>query len=174
MTPHIENPTIKARQQFADANGWRIGKWFSFQDLVGRQVSHHDASYSVLVDHGECFRDGRRPAAIVGHNYSCNDESTNTSTMYGTAGVTRVAEHFGLVVHVAPAGAAASWYFPNHSTLLVITRPGVEVVWPTPRQMVDTAIGHAIYHERMRRADRELEERTRLRRQVERDFGSAA
>ncbi len=48
-------------------------------------------------------------------------------------------EQRNLIVHHAPAGAAASWYFPGHTLLIVITRPGVEVVWPTDREMAENA-----------------------------------
>jgi hypothetical protein len=139
-----------ARQHFADANGWRIGKWFAFRDLVPpgilpRGVSDGDIDYGVLVDHGECYRQGRKPVAIVGHNYD-----GDYSVKYGTEKITDIAEQHGLVVHIAPAGKAASWYYPNHATLLVITRPGIEIVWPTPQQMVAHAMTWAVDYERRR------------------------
>jgi hypothetical protein len=165
MNKHIENPIIKARQQFADANGWTVGKWFALDDLIAplqgipfapQLIS--DMDISCMVDHAECFRKDRKPVAIVGHNYDGH------GTQYGWQGITEFCAPLGLMVRVAPAGKAASWYYPNHATLLVITQPDVQVVWPTLEQMIVNAENRAIYWERVRQADRELEERMRLHR----------
>ena len=162
MTVIGKNPIIAARQQFADANGWRVAKRGFHMDVLVRGGMHsgyygsHGGSY---LDHAECYRKDRFAVAMVGHQYG--DPPNYPSGM--TQGIA-IAERYGLIVHVAPAGKVASWYYPHFATLIVVTRPGIEVVWPTAEQMAMNEVEHALFHEQVRRAHRELEERTRLRR----------
>src|SRR5271170_7316264 len=142
-----------AAKQFAKANGWRFGKYFDRYRLAGIRAS--GGGCSTLGDHAQYFWKDRRPVAIVAHNYPAGSRHDYGKEFlgrtltgdefeldpmffpdygdnhYGVVGIAREAGELGLVTHVAPAGAAASWYFPGHSILLVVTRPGIEVVWPT-------------------------------------------
>jgi len=154
-----ENPIIKARQQFADANGWKVrGDGFDLFDLAPRGVwcSRH-YQHMPWVDHGESYRKDRKPVAIVGHNYPPHD--IEAALGY----VTKFCNSIGLTVHTAPAGPAASWYLPNGAFVFAITRPGDEVVWPTPEQMARNAAAHALYWDELRR---EGGARTRRRNQM--------
>lgn len=138
---------LQARQWFADANGWRIaGHSFSLATLARNGV-HGGCDYNGhnVVDHPEYYRKDRRAVAIVGHNYH-----GDCGTHYGTENITRLAATYGLIVHVAPAGKAASWYYPNATMLLIITRPGIAIVWPTDEQMAASATAHAEYVARSR------------------------
>jgi hypothetical protein len=166
--PPYFDPIIVARQQFADANGWRVSKFFALRDLVaplkGIPLPYFETDFeqSAIVDHAECFRKDRKPVAIVGHNYDGH------GLQYGWERIAEFCAPLGLLVHVAPAGKVASWYYPGHSTLLVITQPGIEVVWPTAEQMVKNAERRALYLESVRQRD----ERRELRRRVESNFGA--
>lgn len=124
---------------FALANGWKCapGGAFSLKTLARGGVSDRRNEWpgwmtDATPDHAEYFRKDRRAVAIVGHNY---DGGPGTGSHYGTDDITEIAKQAGLVVQLAPAGKAASWYYPGACTLLVITRPGIEIVWPTPAQM---------------------------------------
>jgi len=158
----------EARQQFANANGWSFGRGFSLRALANNMMHGGWGGCSDSVgDHAEHYRKDRRAVALVAHNYPASsyedceqfygrvltgtesDLAPNTSDdHYGVSGIARKVGQWGLVTHVAPAGRAASWYYPNHSILIVVTRPGVEIIWPTPQQMVATAMSWAIDHER--------------------------
>jgi hypothetical protein len=184
----------EAAQQFAEANGWRVGNPFNRYRLAGVRWTDFtycsSARYATLGDHAEYFWKDRRPAAIVAHNYPAGNGDDGTPFLgraltgkepelevlpgggnhYGVADIAREAGKLGLVTHVAPAGAAASWYYPNWTLLLVVTRPGIEVVWPTSQQMVATAMLWAIrdYHARRKQAEaRRLRESDAL---AEQDF----
>jgi hypothetical protein len=141
--PKFTNWELKTRARgwFATANGWSIGKAFSIQTLAGMRGWRH--SERDRMDHQEWYRSLRngRPgaaAAIVGHNYPGDRNNAH----YGIDGPRELAEFYGLALHVAPAGAQASWHFPGHSVLLVMTPPGVDVVWPTDEEMDRTSLDY--------------------------------
>lgn len=128
----------RIRARFAAANGWKVAKHSFDVDVLSKNKVH---SYDYCgpayrdtmdaCDHPEFFRLDRRAAAIVAHNYapSCHAET-----------VGRVAERYGLRVHVPPDGKRASWYFPGGTHLIVLTRPDViEIVWPTEDEMTEFA-----------------------------------
>src|SRR5436190_2772170 len=134
----------RARLWFARANGWTRAAPGAFGHKTLARGGVNDGRYEWYrdspPDHAEHYRKNRRAIAIVGHNY--DGSGAGSGTHYGTEDITRFAERMGLVVHVAPAGKAASWYYPGACTLLVITRPGIEIVWPTPEQMAITKQAH--------------------------------
>jgi hypothetical protein len=122
----MDNP--KARQRFAEANGWTIAKHSFGLDTLARGGVHgrgYPGRDDGHVDHSEWYRKDGHAIAIVGHPYP-----EDKTYLQGV-------EQRNLIVHHAPAGAAASWYSPGHTLLIVITRPGVEVVWPTEKEMAE-------------------------------------
>lgn len=135
----IDEGYIRAQQWFAAANGWRRAVHGFSLAVLARNGVHDRAWCCDPVDHPEYYRKDRRAAAIVGHHYDG----------YGTENITELAARFGLVVHVAPL-KAMSWYYPDSTTLLVITRPGTLIVWPTDEQMAATEQAHADYMVRSR------------------------
>jgi hypothetical protein len=89
---------------------------FLVQD-AGRRKMHGGyryADYWHPVDHPEWYRKDKWPVAIVGHNYGGAFEDHTLIDL---------AIRGGLILHVPPAGTAASWYFPGSTVLLVLTRP---------------------------------------------------
>jgi hypothetical protein len=138
----IENYIIKACARFAAANAWRVAKHcFSVDVLAAGRAYDRSYSHPVGFDHAEFYRDanGRFSTAIVAHNYDPSEEAAR-----------QLAEGYDLVVHLPPAGRAASWYYPGHTLPICVTRPGVTVVWPTPEEMVTNAADHAAYWEKIR------------------------
>jgi hypothetical protein len=144
--------TAKGRQQFACANGWyEAAKEFSFRALASGKM--HTGGYRGdehlgrrPLDHPEWFRKDRRPVAIVGHNYRGPDGEDNRDPA-------ATAKRFGLTLHVAPAGDAASWYYPGATTLLVMTRPETTIIWPTAEEMAGMVVDHANHLERQRKLE---------------------
>src|SRR4051812_41067755 len=123
-----------ARKRFATANGWRCSKsHFTIDALINGKYSggksDREAGYDIgamTFDHGEWYRwpktMGGRPAAIMAHNYD---------GPHGSLGKFVDKLSGALVLHVPPAGKAASWYYPGSTWPMCVTRPGIEVVWPT-------------------------------------------
>jgi hypothetical protein len=144
----INEGYVRAQRWFADANGWRVaGHGFSLE-VFARNGMRGGWNYSTAinpVDHVEHYRKDRRAVAIVGHNYD-----GEYGTHYGIENITAYAAEHGLIVHVPPAGKAASWYYPNGTIPLVVTRPGTAIVWPTAGQMTATAQAYADYATRSR------------------------
>jgi hypothetical protein len=158
-----------AAKQFAAANGWRLGRYFDRWTFAG--IKAQGTCYTSLGDHADYFWKDRKPVAIAAHNYPGPEEGTEFlgrtltgseleldpmfyeggGNHYGVADIAREAGALGLVTHVAPTGAAASWYYPHHSVLIVVTRPGIEIVWPTPEQTDSTARDWTASDEAMRR-----------------------
>jgi hypothetical protein len=147
----------KGRLQFARANGWRPAKsYFSVREFLTaeqrRSLGCRLDGYSDCpgLDHPELFRKDRRPVAIVGHNYGGLDG-------HDTREVVEIATRYGLGLHFAPAGAAASWYFPGSTTLVVLTRPEITtIVWPTADEMAAMIVDRDAYWARQRAREAEL------------------
>jgi hypothetical protein len=147
MTTNPHAYLTKGRQQFARANRWRISKsYFSPRMLAaGKMYARCWEDYGTDngFDHTEWYRKDRWPVAIVGHNYdgARNDE------------IDRLLNHFdmALQLYVAPAGTAASWYYPGGTTLLVITRRDAPaIIWPTAEEMAAMVVDHVTYWEWVR------------------------
>jgi hypothetical protein len=147
----ITNITERNRQlncaRFATANGWKVGKDFNVDLLISGRM-HCGGDYygntgeydHSLTDHPEYFRLGRYPVAIVGHNYVRDDPAYVDHLKRSFA-----ARFDGqLVLHIPPAGKAASWYYPGGTLPMCLTRPDLTcVVWPNDQEMAATAAAHA-------------------------------
>ena len=154
----MHNPI--ARERFAAANGWRYSRsFFTIDAFINGKYSggmnDKDAGYDIGVttfDHPEYYRwpkvFGGRPVAIMGHNYHDGDLRKLIDKLAGA-----------LVLHVPPAGKAASWYYPGGTLPMCATRPSIRVVWPTEPEMADIATAYAEEEERRRRAERYAQER---------------
>jgi hypothetical protein len=153
----MHNPI--ARERFAKANGWRFSRSpFTIDALIyGKYsggMSDREAGYNdgTPFDHSEYFRwpkvIGGRPAAIMGHNYHDGDLRKLMDKLGGK-----------LVLHIPPAGKAASWYYPGGTLPMCATRPDVRVIWPTELEMADIAAAYAEEVEQRSRADRSYCER---------------
>jgi peptidoglycan/xylan/chitin deacetylase (PgdA/CDA1 family) len=141
-----------ARERFAAANNWRYSRGFTIDACINGKYSggmnDRDAGYEIgltTFDHPEYYRwpkaFGGRPAAIMGHNYHDGDLRKLIDKLAGA-----------LVLHVPPAGKAASWYYPGGTLPMCATQPGVRVVWPTESEMADMAAAHAEEQEQRDRA----------------------
>lgn len=124
---------------FATANGWKVaGASFSLDQLARRKRSGWPNYITDSeVDHPDYFRDGWWPVAVAAH-------------VYATADMMReyMRQHPTLVLHVAPEGERASWYFPGGTLLVVITRPDItRIEWPTEAQMKRRAAAYAAQKE---------------------------
>jgi hypothetical protein len=126
----------EARRRFAEARGWkRIGGRFHIDGLV-RGLRHSrcgNASGSrrgrdidvalgrPWFDHVEYYKslDGVC-AAIVSHTYLYGDHGCENLALAQRA--VDFAARIGLACEVIPA--AQSWYYPDHTTMLVFSRPG--------------------------------------------------
>lgn len=132
----------RARKWFADANGWTDrGKDFDILTLADTRRHHHYYRHeNERMDHETSYRLLRsngapgKAVALVGHNYP----GEHGGARYGIIQPQKLAERYGLTLHVAPAGAKASWHYPTHSVLLVMTHPRISVVWPTEEEMAQT------------------------------------
>ena len=141
---------IWGRQQFAKANNWRFRDRMFSLPMLALQIRNrttYDFVQGNPVDHCEYYNKDGRPVAIVGHNYD------GTGTRYGSDDIVLLAGKHGLVVHIAPEPKAMSYYYPGATTLLVITRPGTNIIWPTAKTMEKCAAMHKTYWD----ARRELE-----------------
>jgi hypothetical protein len=138
------NPT--ARNQFAAANGWKVGKFFSLDQLIRKKKNtgssndpHVIGLRDMVADHPEHFRLNGYPVALLGHNYR------GTSGRYIDGIKDTVARFAGqIVLHIPPAGNAASWYYPGGTLPMLLTRPDItEIVWPTDEEMAAMAAAYA-------------------------------
>jgi hypothetical protein len=134
-----------ARDRFAQANGWRYAQRGFTLDALIRGTAHggksdrrlFDYLHSNPFDHRESFRlpksDGGRPVAILAHNYGADGEDGQL--------LRRLINDLEgkLVLHVPPTGEAASWYYPGATLPMCVTRPGIEVIWPTFDEMAEFA-----------------------------------
>jgi hypothetical protein len=135
-----------AREQFAAANGWKIGKSFGLDQLIRKKKNTGSSNrlytmnmFSGAADHPEHFRRDGYPMALLGHNYPGN----RGHYIDGVRDL--VAGYVGqLVLHIPPAGNAASWYCPGGMLPMLLTRPDItEIVWPTDEQMAAMAAAYA-------------------------------
>ncbi|UFX45225.1 hypothetical protein HAP47_0000335 [Bradyrhizobium sp. 41S5] len=153
---HWYDLTDVAVERFAKANGWHVGKQFGFA-LLSRNRAHYGRSHDrepwqrpPYCDHADYFRLGRSPVAIVAHNYVGDAynlprhvEKLNEGTVAewwmqprGGGGFKYTGSK--LVVHVPPAGKAASWYFPLGTLPMCVTRDDIkQVIWPTAKEMAE-------------------------------------
>jgi hypothetical protein len=58
-----------ARNQFAAANGWRIGKSFTVDQLILNKKNSREIPRRRELDHPEFFRVDGYPIAMLGHCY---------------------------------------------------------------------------------------------------------
>jgi len=95
--------------RFAAANGWRVGKSFTRDCLIGGKIPEggrcHDDD--MIIDRTEWFTLGRYPVAIIGHNYQEDVEKLKQ--------LPAVLDGRLSFIHTPPAGKAASWYYPGAS-----------------------------------------------------------
>jgi hypothetical protein len=136
----------EARNQFAAANGWKVGKSFGLDQLIRNKKSTGSSNhlytlnmFSGAADHPEYFRRDGYPMALLGHNYP----GTRGHYIDGVRDL--VAGLDGkLILHIPPAGNAASWYYPGGTLPMLLTRPDItEIVWPTDEQMAAMAAAYA-------------------------------
>lgn len=135
------------RLDFAAANGWRLAKHsFTLQVLERNGVFDGTGTYqdwpALVLDHAEFYRRDRRAVAIVAHNYAGRD--LQLREWLEDSGL-------NLTLHCPSAGKRASWYYPNGTLPMCLTRPGIDVLWPTEEQMAETERNHAIWTEGRRR-----------------------
>jgi hypothetical protein len=148
MNDTMHQNQYAASQRFAVANGWRCGAPFSL-DLLIRAKLHNGSDWRSnhwqqpeACDHVQYYRIGGKPVALVAHNYQTTEEHLRQL----------IDELAGrLVLHVPAAGKAASWYYPNGTLPMVLTRPDItDIVWPTHRQMAATAAAYFAERDRSR------------------------
>jgi hypothetical protein len=129
-----------ARNQFAAANGWKVGKDFSLDQLILKKKNGNKYVHNrQLADHPEYFRADGYPVALLGHNYRGTGDGyiDGVKEMVATLGGK-------IVLHIPPARERASWYFPGNTLPMLLTRPDItEIVWPTEAEMVTMAAAYA-------------------------------
>jgi hypothetical protein len=140
------NRLERARNQFAAANGWKVGKFFSLDQLIRNKKNTGSSNSpralglrdSRMADHPEFFRLNGYPVALLGHSYRGGGAGY-------IDGMKEMAARFAgqLVLHIPPAGTAASWYYPGGALPMLLTRPDVtKIVWPTEQEMTAMAAAY--------------------------------
>jgi hypothetical protein len=135
-----------ARNQFAAANGWKVGKSFGIDQLIRKKKSTGSSNHLFMrnmsngaADHPEHFRRDGYPMALLGHNYPGDRGHYIDGVKDLAAGLDGK-----LVLHIPPAGKAASWYYPGGTLPMLLTRPDItEIVWPTDEEMAAMAAAYA-------------------------------
>jgi hypothetical protein len=123
-----------AANAFATLNGWRRTRRAFRADTLARHGCHDASSRwgcpswpHALFDHPVYFRELQRPyraAAVIGQPYGTSLETAR-----------ELAAELGLIVH-APPNLTASWWYPGHARLFVVTRPDVSSVQFLPDQQI--------------------------------------
>jgi hypothetical protein len=120
-------------RQFAAANGWKVGRDFTLDQLIrnsSRRTKEHYFDYlpEEFFDHPTFFVADRKPVAIVVHNYS--DPEKTAVYLHDRA----------LRLHVPEAGKKLSWYYVGGTWPMCVTRSDIsEVIRPTEAELAPLA-----------------------------------
>jgi hypothetical protein len=124
---------IEAEHAFGTINGWRTDASYYFPpERLGRPHHQWEQNLSGWRDHSIYYKaprhDGKRGfvnIAIVGHPYGLAPSWAND--LHGLISN-------GYQLHVPPAGAYASIWYPGATLFLVLTLPGITVRWLPEQQ----------------------------------------
>lgn len=126
----ISEASDRALAAFAKLNGWRrTGTWFSLRSMIpNSRKDPFDEVYGSdpgeeCIDHTIRFLERRRPVGFISQPYI-----TGTSESQHIESALRLAERYGLAVHVPP-DPLASFYYPGRCMVLGFTAPGRAVRW---------------------------------------------
>ena len=129
----ISRLQAQAVRAFGNINGWRTDAGYNFTpDRLGRPNNNYDAGCRGWRDHPIYYRaprrDGKRGwenVAIVGQPYGMGR---------GVREELKALVGQGYALHVPPAGASASIWYPSSTLFLVLTLPGITVRWLPEQQ----------------------------------------
>ena len=122
-----------AVQAFADLNDWKrvdSTQGFEICDKFGEKYAGYSYGPENILDHRVNFRRGRQAMASLGQPYKWPWWDMPPPQMWGKFGGKDEVE---LMLHMPP-GLLASPYYPLHTCVVVVTRPGTEVRW-LPEQL---------------------------------------